>query len=236
MTSGSQVQLIPWDPESTDHVERLVEQRVECGWHHDKVKPVWRGEQTFGIKCIYWITVSPEDPDQDEKLRLHFELYPNDKKPLRDTGASVRGVSRTPTQSQFYPVGHISLDAINPDVKTIELDLPSKDVYWIKTFYVSHALRANGIGRASMDAVESMAVDEPLCARTLALDTLYKEDQNNPEIGLGYYGQIQKMSNQEWYGRRGYRPIKIARDFYVTPDRKGVFWDLRTVFMRKDIS
>lgn len=57
------------------------------------------------------------------------------------------------------------------------LDLPEEGVYWIKTFYISNALRSKGIGRVAMDIVESMAIDEPLCAKTLALDTAEKEMQ-----------------------------------------------------------
>jgi hypothetical protein len=32
-----------------------------------------------------------------------------------------------------------------------------------------------GLGRAAMDAVESMAISEPLCAETLALSTLARD-------------------------------------------------------------
>ncbi|KAF7560396.1 hypothetical protein G7046_g3738 [Stylonectria norvegica] len=180
-------------------------------------------------------TLSPDDPDLRQKLDLHFDLYPTDKEPLQDTATSIRGVPQIPSQVDFSPVGHISLDVKNPEAKKVELNLPSEDTYWIKTFYVSHALRSKGVGRAAMDAVESMAVGHPLNARTLVLDTLHKEDQAREEIGMAYYGGRPKLSNQEWYARRGYRLIAVVQNYYRNPDNTGVIWDLKTVFMRKDL-
>lgn len=55
MPSGSIVQLIPWDPESDQHTERLTQQREQCGWHQDIVESVWKAKQLSGKKCIYWI-------------------------------------------------------------------------------------------------------------------------------------------------------------------------------------
>lgn len=52
------VELVPWDPESPEHAERLIEQRLVCGWHADKVEGPWRKAQIDGTKCIYWV-VSP---------------------------------------------------------------------------------------------------------------------------------------------------------------------------------
>lgn len=49
------VELVPWDPESQEHAERLIEQRIACGWHADKVEGPWRDAQRAGTKCIYWV-------------------------------------------------------------------------------------------------------------------------------------------------------------------------------------
>jgi GNAT superfamily N-acetyltransferase len=61
-------------------------------------------------------------------------------------------------------VGHISLDAEVDDVNRAES-------YKISSFYVSAALQGGGLGRAAMDAVENMAISEPLCAKWLLLST-----------------------------------------------------------------
>lgn len=55
MTADTKVTLIPWDPHSLTHRQRLIKQRDECGWDQDKVEGVWRDGQTKGYKCIYWI-------------------------------------------------------------------------------------------------------------------------------------------------------------------------------------
>ncbi|KPM39858.1 hypothetical protein AK830_g6699 [Neonectria ditissima] len=213
MSSNNLVRLIPWDPNSSKHVDMLLQQREDCGWDSEKI-PLWQEMQISGLKCIFWI----------------------EKAPLQDTSASIRGISRRPTQEQFYPVGHISLDSINPGTDVFNLDLPSKGVYWIKTFYVSKALRSKGIGRASMDVVESMAVDKPLCARTLALDTVHKD--TGIALAIAATGEPPKMTNQGWYERRGYKLIKVVKDFYkASPEEIARSApELFTVFLKKDIA
>lgn len=47
------VVLIPWDPESAEHCERLRLQRVACGWKMDKIE-VWREKQREGKMSIHW--------------------------------------------------------------------------------------------------------------------------------------------------------------------------------------
>lgn len=75
MSPKSQIELVPWDSESPNHLDRLVEQRVQCGWHEGKVKTSWRDEQREGTKCIYWIVrelileISPVDSSH------HFRLF-----------------------------------------------------------------------------------------------------------------------------------------------------------------
>lgn len=54
-TRQDQLLLVPWDPESPEHVARLVEQRVQCGWNQELVEKKWRDKQRSGHKCIYWI-------------------------------------------------------------------------------------------------------------------------------------------------------------------------------------
>ncbi|KAJ5610693.1 Acyl-CoA N-acyltransferase [Penicillium lagena] len=214
MSSKSQVTLVPWDPKSTTHLQRLVEQRLQCTWDHEKVATSWRESQIKGNKCLYWIEAEM----------------------LQDTAAYINGVARDASKRNFVPVGHIALDEGNPDAKDIELDLPSEGVFWIKTFFVTHALQSKGIGRAALDEVETMAVKEPLQARILMLDTVQKDDQRRKEFADLVYGGMPKVTNQEWYARRGYRLAKTVQNYYQVPDKTGKIWDTKTVFMRKDIA
>jgi hypothetical protein len=104
-------------------------------------------------------------------------------------------VPRQPTEESFIPIGHISLDSKNPDVEHIDLNLPSGNVFWIKTFYVSRTIQGQGIGRAAMDEVEAMAVRESLLAKTLMLDTVYKDDQKSEEFAIATFGGVPKVSS-----------------------------------------
>ncbi|OHX01203.1 hypothetical protein CSPAE12_00007 [Colletotrichum incanum] len=212
--SKTKVTLIPWDPESRDHFTRMVNQRIECGWASDKV-PEWQSYQRSGFKCIYWI----------------------EKEPILDTAQSIHAVSRTPTGTAFHPVGHISLDVDNPQAKSLNLPIPEENLYWIKSLYVSFALQGSGIGRAAMDMVEHMATSEPLCAKTLMLDTVSKEDQLRKESAVVAQGKLPVTPTHAWYERRGYKLIWTVNNFYgfpeTDPDGKPVV--RRTVFLRKDL-
>ncbi|CAG8077942.1 unnamed protein product [Penicillium salamii] len=231
MSSESTVILVPWDPESISHRQVLFEQRVECSWHQEKVEKEWRDLQVRGAKCVYWIVCEE----------------------LQDTATSINAVRREPSRRTFIPVGHISLDSENPDNEGVELDIPESNAFWIKTFYVIHAVQSQGVGRAAMDLVEEMAVREPLNAKTLLLDTVHKDDQLQEDFAVATYGSVPKVrlsgldifmiithtlqsATQVWYARRGYRLIKTLPHHYKNiPDKNGKYWDMRTVFMRKDI-
>ncbi len=53
-SARSKVVLVPWDPDSDQHVQRLYEQRVACGWKQDKVE-VLRSSQREGRMAIHWV-------------------------------------------------------------------------------------------------------------------------------------------------------------------------------------
>jgi hypothetical protein len=48
------VQLVPWDPEDEDHVQRLYRQRVACGWKQDKIE-TWKTLQREGKIAMHWV-------------------------------------------------------------------------------------------------------------------------------------------------------------------------------------
>jgi hypothetical protein len=72
-------------------------------------------------------------------------------------------------EKRFIAVGHISL---NKEYESPGHAEPAEGLYWVANFYISAALQFMGLGRAAMDAVESMAISEPLCVKTLALSTV----------------------------------------------------------------
>ncbi|OAA66891.1 Acyl-CoA N-acyltransferase [Niveomyces insectorum RCEF 264] len=158
-----------------------------------------------------------------------------ESEPLRDTSGTIRGVARTPSNTPIHPIGHISLDAGNPDSEALGLGLPVTGVYWISSFYVSWALQSRGLGRAAMDKAEAMAVTPPLSAQILAIDTLSKDDQTRPDVVEAFYESTPNVVNQNWYERRGYRAIKTVENYYGSLDKSGNAWNLRTVFMKKEL-
>jgi hypothetical protein len=113
---------------------------------------------------------------------------------LQDTATTINTVPRQPTKESFIPIGHISLDSRNVEAEHIDLALPSENIFWIKTFYIRHHIQGQGIGRAAMDEVESMAVREPLNAKVLMLDTVQKDDQKREEFANATYGGVPKVS------------------------------------------
>ncbi|KAK9336150.1 hypothetical protein V1521DRAFT_437620 [Lipomyces starkeyi] len=47
----SKVILVPWDPNSSEHIQRLYEQRVAFGWKEDMIGK-WQGLQREGKMTI----------------------------------------------------------------------------------------------------------------------------------------------------------------------------------------
>jgi hypothetical protein len=50
----AKVTLIAWDPESPEHIERMVQQRIACGWKADYVE-IWRDLQRKGKMALQWV-------------------------------------------------------------------------------------------------------------------------------------------------------------------------------------
>ncbi|KAI0128016.1 hypothetical protein BJ170DRAFT_399382 [Xylariales sp. AK1849] len=50
----SAIVLIPWDPDSLEHVNRMKQQRIACGWKEEAVES-WRESQAVGKTGLHWI-------------------------------------------------------------------------------------------------------------------------------------------------------------------------------------
>ncbi|KAK8009899.1 hypothetical protein PG990_008864 [Apiospora arundinis] len=230
------VNMVPWDAESQEHVEMLIKHRLACRWDDDKVAGPWRQAQREGKKCIFWLILPDNDPENENRLQRHLDCFGSEMSaPLEDTCKVLRGTPIIPSGKSFVPIGHAALDIAQPAADKFNLDIPRDgSALWIKSLWVSTALQSSGLGRAAMDTLEAMAMQPPLSATMLLLDTLKEEDQ----LRLRPYV---KSSNQGWYQRRGYLTIHTAKDFYVINPLD--FQDLgcepfstRTVFMRKDLA
>ncbi|KAK9372528.1 uncharacterized protein V1513DRAFT_451977 [Lipomyces chichibuensis] len=230
----SKVILVPWDPNSSEHRQRLYEQRVACGWKEDMIGK-WQGLQREGKMTIQWVVLTDDDPARDSKLAQHIMQFPAEKESILDSATSFGGMPRLLPDSpySFIPVGHISLDSEHPDPS---LANPSEGLYCISTFYISRALQSCGLGRAAMDTVERIAIEEPLCAKTLALDTQAREQALNVEMWKAFKLSPPKVSNQDWYERRGYKVYKRMENNYAVADPAGKVWHISAVCMKKSVA
>ena len=128
--------------------------------------------------------MAEESTEIEQYLSRHISQWPKENFPISDSAASLRGESRTPRlEFHFIPIGHISLDSENADPS---LANASQGIYCITTFYISRPLQSIGLGRSAMDAVEKMAVEEPLQAKILALDTVAREELADLERWKAY--------------------------------------------------
>ncbi|KAH6683880.1 hypothetical protein B0J14DRAFT_571629 [Halenospora varia] len=230
------VLLIPWDFTSPEHVQRLVQQRIACGWDHEAVEG-WKAKQESGELNLQWIVLVGSDPERDAKLLKHTSTYPLEAAPLLDSALSFGGKPRTipSPQNSFIPVGHICLGP--PSANYINLGYVSNEqgLYWISNFYVSRALQGGGLGRAAMDTAERIAISEPLCARVLALNAINKDDPERDEKYKALGLVIPPFSNQGWYERRGYQIYKYVEPLFSKVDETGKVWYWTGVFMKKEI-
>ncbi|KAG5768110.1 hypothetical protein H9Q73_013956 [Fusarium xylarioides] len=182
----------------------MVEQRIICGWQASIVPSVWKDGHINGTKCVYWIIFPQDEPQREKYLNMHTESYPKETEELHDSSEMLLGKPRVPTDTPFLPVGHVALDTHIADyAESLELDFPKSGTYWVKSLYVSYTLQGLGIGGAAMNIAERMAIEEPLNARHLLLDTVHHEDQADEEFAIANYGGGFKIPTQAWYERRG---------------------------------
>ncbi|CZR55211.1 uncharacterized protein PAC_05098 [Phialocephala subalpina] len=236
--SKPQVILIPWDTTSPEHVERLVQQRIACGWDREHVDS-WKARHESGSLNLQWIVLSDSDPEKDAKLLKHTTAHPSEKEPLLDTATSFGAKPRTIPlpQRSFVPVGHICLGRPTAHYTDAEtgFDPNEQGVYGISNFYVSRALQGSGLGTAAMNTIENIAISEPLCAKVLALNAINKVDNEREEKYKALGLVIPEFSNQEWYERRGYQRYKETEKCFSKVDSTGKSWYWNAVFLKKDI-
>jgi GNAT superfamily N-acetyltransferase len=132
---------------------------------------------------IFSQVLEDSDPEKDAQLLKHVEAYPKEQEPLVDSAISFGGESRTIPlpQRTFIPIGHICLGRGPTNYEAFGLAENEEGLYWISYFYISRALQGSGLGRAAMDTIENLAISEPLCAKTLGLNAISKDDPEREE-------------------------------------------------------
>lgn len=229
------IELIPWDPSSPEHVQRMYDQRVACGWRADEI-PQWVDAAKKGEKLFYWAVFSDAVPDREALIKKHVEAYPKEAIPLKETAAEIRLVPRQPTLAEFTPIGHVAV-AIHKPEEDERLGLPPTGTVWIHGLYISRALHGGGFGAGTMSKTEAIATQSPMNAKIVALDTLSKEAQTVPETREILYGNGRipepKVPNEDWYVRLGYEVFGRGDNIYVTLSKEGDAAPINVVYMRK---
>ncbi|KAK8050714.1 hypothetical protein PG994_012444 [Apiospora phragmitis] len=244
--------LVPWDPDSPAHVERMRLQRVACGWKQDGAES-WRPLQREGKIGLHWIVLSPSHPETASRLAAHKAQFPSEAAPLRDTSRSILGWPHMVhpdiaaaaaaaagdgdgdrDRDTFVPVGHISLDGwhADPSLGTSA----AAGVYSLTTFYVSRAMQGVGIGGAAVAECERMA-KEDFGAKAMTLDTISNEDVavDSPRR-IALKRPIQNVTNQDWYMRRGYEVYQGRPNAWFDTDAAGKKWWCTAVCLRKSLA
>ncbi|TGO52562.1 hypothetical protein BOTNAR_0320g00050 [Botryotinia narcissicola] len=212
----AKVDLIPWNPDSLSHVERLFNQRVVCTWNSEYVES-WREKQRQGAITLQWIVVPITTVSRDDLHKHHTTQFPLESEPLIDSATTFNALPRTPPSPphSFLPIGHIALEV-----------QPSSSTYKISGLYISGAMRSLGLGRATMDTIEALASSPPISARKLLLEVIANEYPGKEERNVALKIEKQPVERQDWYARRGYRIVGMK-------DEEGRVWTARCLFMER---
>ncbi|KAF3014226.1 hypothetical protein E8E14_008619 [Neopestalotiopsis sp. 37M] len=231
----SSISLVPWDPNSPEHVERMRQQRVACGWKVDKISN-WQKFQKEGELAFYWITLGSDHEDGDDLVQKHLKDFPAQSEPLTNSCTSLMGCDQVPDASSFHPIGHICLDGCVDNHANNRLMISPEDgTYALAAFYISEALQGSGLGNKVMSLFERTA-KEVYKAKTITLDSISNEDTaiGSPRmIALGR--PPPKVKIVDWYQRRGYVVYDVVKDGIFDIDSTGKRWNSTLLYMKKNI-
>ncbi|KAI8948545.1 hypothetical protein F4801DRAFT_604347 [Xylaria longipes] len=229
------IYLIPWDPDSQEHVDRMRLQRIACGWKVEEVEG-WRDPQRKGDIGLHWVVLHPDHPDTPSRLERHFAGHSSEVEALLDSNTMILGRphKRDPLIPFFHPVGHIALNAVTPKPE-LETSL-SNGILSLVNFYISTALQSLGLGGVALECCEKMA-KEAFGAKTITLDTIANEEvRADSPRRIALKRPTPTVTNQDWYSRRGYKVYSRKEIAWYDIDDTGKKWPVSGVFMRKDLS
>ncbi|KAI2640936.1 hypothetical protein GGS21DRAFT_502376 [Xylaria nigripes] len=232
--NAAPVILVPWDPDSPDHVERMRLQRIACGWDVEQVDH-WREAQSAGEMGLHWVVLHPDHPKTTLRLDAHLAAFPNEVEALQDSSKMILG---HPHKSEslmrsFHPVGHVAITTVAPKPE-LETSL-ANGILSLMTFYISTVLQNNGLGGAALRLCEKMAKEE-LGAKTLTLETIASDFNSNDNPLLMMLGlKPTVLSNQDWYSHYGYKVYRdnVTSVYFEKIDKE---WPVRFVDLRKDLA
>ncbi|KAI0409836.1 hypothetical protein F4802DRAFT_592720 [Xylaria palmicola] len=231
---GAPIYLIPWDPNSQEHVDRMKLQRIVCGWKVEQVDE-WREPQRQGQIGLYWVVLHPNHPETPARLARHFAAHSDEVEALLDSCTMILGRPHRsdPLVPFFHPVGHIALYSVTPD-PVFEASL-TNGVLTLMNFYISTALQNLGLGGVALQACERIASAE-FGVKAITLETIANEEcRAGSPRRIAMKRPIPTITNQDWYSRRGYKVYCRKEIAWVDIDETGHEWPVRGVYLRKDL-
>lgn len=77
------------------------------------------------------------------------------------------------------------------------LSIASDKVVWLKSLYIAQKFQGRGFGSMVMDMLEDIVQRQPLCATTILLDTVRKEEQMSPDFATAIQGYLPRVLNSQ---------------------------------------
>ncbi|PSK33429.1 E3 ubiquitin-protein ligase ubr1 [Elsinoe australis] len=231
------VELIPWNFEDKEHLQRIEDQRLALGWFPD-FSEVWKEKYAQGRRFMYWIVLSEYLSSKDELLAEHLRRFPKEMNPVIDTASGIGDHPREPTLKKFVPVGHIGLEKVTAS-EVAELGLP-QSCLWIKALFVSWALQGRSVSRAAMSQAEQIACCSPFNATITALECITEEFQASEWYLKKQYDDVgiprPQISNVVLYGKLGYQRYLQRSEEWLDEATGKPRGRVPLVVMRKDLT
>ncbi|KAJ4418977.1 hypothetical protein N0V82_005202 [Gnomoniopsis sp. IMI 355080] len=233
---NARIDLVPWDYDSSEHVERMYLQRLACGWRSEEVREKWTGLGRQGHKTLYWVVIRDDVSEREKVISQHIAHNPKESTPIHDTAPTHWHQPRTPSGHPIHPIGHISLDLRAE--QNAALNLIDEGIVWVAGLFISHTLQAGGFGREVMQRAELIAAQPPLNGKWIVLDTMRREQQMSSgfiqKMYLAHGRAAPTVATQDWYERQGYRVFSVEKAGYkwVNPET-GERVDIDYLFLKK---
>ncbi|KAL8352517.1 hypothetical protein RB601_002709 [Gaeumannomyces tritici] len=245
------MELIPWDPDSPEHCDRMYRQRIACGWAWEIEK--FKETSIKGSVVYYWIALKDDFPGKEDIIAKHTSKFPEESAPLQDTATSTWAEPRAaapavPTHA-FMPLGHVGLGRLQPDDERAMLAAGgsgsgsgngSATMAWVGPLYVSWAIQRIGLGRFAMDEAERLARLPPVGAGVVGLDAVRGDQALQPDLVRTHYEErgfpTPVITNHDWYLTRGYSEYWRKDNAYPWTDSKtGELRQLGCVYLKKEL-
>ncbi|KAK0111119.1 hypothetical protein ONS95_001495 [Cadophora gregata] len=225
MSSKNFMSVIPWDPTSEQHFQRLQQQRISCGWGVENVSD-WGTEQLEGKRVLCWLVIKPTHPCYDTLMASHISQFPQESECLPDSGSDTFPVQRERKET-FMPIGHISLDF--PPTGFAD---PARGRIGATSLYLSPAIRGLEFGRHVFGLMRGVAgrfaryavMEVPIRETVEAVERFEKFGDGRPEFSLA-----------DWYESIGCKRLHGKKRFVNETDSKGRVWNVELVGMEWDL-